>query len=164
MKTSLANAFAVVSECREYPSLATTQVVNAAQTLVRDIAARLHEIEPSTMGLLRCVGFTPEPMRCRFALRFQYPSGKSAVGTLRSLLVHEENSHGVQHTLSDRVLLARKLASAVLYMHTCDFVHKSTSRQRPHLHRRCATWERLSRVHISSCNRRTFPRGIRQRP
>ena len=112
-------------EYREYPSLATTQVVNATQTLVRDIAARLHEIEPSTMGLLRCAGFTSEPMRCRFALRFQYPAGKSAVGTLRSLLVHEENSHGVQHTLSDRVLLARKLASAVLYMHTCDFLHKS---------------------------------------
>jgi hypothetical protein len=114
-----------LAEFREYPSLATPQVVNATQALVRDIAARLHEIEPSTMGLLRCIGFTPEPTKCRFALRFHYPAGKSAVGTLQSLLVHKENRDGVQHPLGDRVLLARKLASAVLYMHTCDFVHKT---------------------------------------
>jgi hypothetical protein len=112
-------------EFREYPSLATAQVMNTTQALVRDLAVRLHEIEPSTMGLLRCNGYTAEPARCRFALRLQYPAGKDSVGTLHSLLVHEENSRGVQHSLGDRVLLARKLASAVLYMHTCDFVHKN---------------------------------------
>ena len=42
------------------------------------------------------------------------PSPRDA-GSL--LLVHEENSRGVQHSSGERVLLARKLASAVLCIH-----------------------------------------------
>jgi hypothetical protein len=115
----------VGGELVEYRAYSGPQALITTQLLVRDLAARLHEVEPSTMGLLRCRGFTPEPTQDRIALRFQYPAGKRAAGTLQSLLVHHENLAGVKHALSDRVLLARKLASAVLYMHICDFVHKN---------------------------------------
>lgn len=112
-------------EYRQYSALATPQIVAATQVLVREIAARLHEAESATRGLLSCKGFISEPLKCRFALRFNYPAGKNAVSTLQSLLMHKENAAGVKHSLSDRVALARRIASAVLYMHTCGFVHKS---------------------------------------
>lgn len=112
-------------EYRRYPALATPEVVAATQILVREIAARLHEAAPATKGLLCCKGFTPEPMKCRFALRFNYPAGRDSPKTLQSLLIHPANAGGIRHSLSDRVALARGIASAVLYMHTCGFVHKS---------------------------------------
>jgi len=78
------------------------------------------------MGLLRCNGFSAEPVRYRFALRFQYPVGKTRPHTLRHLLTHASNqSPGIRHSLSDRIALVRKLASAVLYVHSCGFVHKN---------------------------------------
>lgn len=112
-------------EYRQYSALATPQVVAATQVLVREIAARLHEAESATKGLLYCKGFTPEPTKYRFALRFNYPEGRDAPRTLQSLLMHPANAGGIKHSLSDRVALARGIASAVLYMHTCGFVHKS---------------------------------------
>ena len=112
-------------EYRQYSTLATPQVIAATQVLVREIAARLHEAESATKGLLCCKGFTPEPMKSRFALRFNYPAGRDAPKTLQSLLMHPANAGGTRHSLSDRVALARGIASAVLYMHTCGFVHKS---------------------------------------
>ena len=113
-------------EYRTYDARATPREINATRSLIRDFAAGLRESDPSTMGLLRCNGFSAEPVRYRFALRFQYPVGKTRPHTLRHLLTHASNqSPGIRHSLSDRIALVRKLASAVLYVHSCGFVHKN---------------------------------------
>jgi hypothetical protein len=111
-------------EFRNYSLQAPSQTIDATELLVRDLAARLHHIDPSTMGLLHCNGFTHDKLNRRFAVRFRYPAEKGTAQTLHSLLVHKSDN-GAQHPLSERVTLARKLASAVLYMHACEFVHKS---------------------------------------
>jgi hypothetical protein len=113
-------------EYREYDLGADTKQINTVRSTVRDFAAKLCRADPSVMGLLACNGYSAEPMQHRFALRFQYPAGKTNPHTLHHLLVHESNkSPGIRHSISDRINLARKLASAVLYLHSCDFVHKN---------------------------------------
>jgi len=113
-------------EFREYDLSADTKQINAIRSTVRDFAAKLRRAEPSVMGLLECNGYSAEPMQHRFALRFQYPAEKTNPHTLHNLLVHKLNkSPGIRHSMSDRINLARKLASAVLYLHSCDFVHKN---------------------------------------
>jgi len=113
-------------EFREYDSSADPIQINATRSTVRDFAAKLHRADPSVMGLLGCNGYSAEPLAHRFALRFQYPAEKTNPHTLHHLLVHESNkSPGIRHSISDRIHLACKLASAVLYLHSCDFVHKN---------------------------------------
>jgi hypothetical protein len=108
-------------EYRTYDASTAAEEIKATQSLIRDLAAGLHESDPSFMGLLHCNGFSAEPAYNRFALRFQYPVGKTKPQTLDCLL----RSQKVRHSLSDRLVLARKLASAVLYLHSCGFVHKN---------------------------------------
>jgi diadenosine tetraphosphatase ApaH/serine/threonine PP2A family protein phosphatase len=113
-------------EYRTYDARATPGEIKATRSLIRDFAAGLHESDPSTIGLLRCNGFSAEPVYNRFALRFQYPVGKTEPQTLEHLLTHASNqSPGIRHSLIDRIALVRKLASAVLYVPSCGFVHKN---------------------------------------
>lgn len=113
-------------EYRRYDGGAPPKEINALRIVVRDFAARLHAADPLVMGLLGCNGFSSEPLDHRFALRFLYPTGKTNPRTLQQLLIDRVNvSQGTKHSRSDRVELARKLASAVLYLHSCNFVHKN---------------------------------------
>jgi hypothetical protein len=115
-----------IVEYRTYDGHSTSKEINETRSLVRDIAAALKKSDPSIMGLLLCKGFSAEPLHYRFALHFDYPSGKTKPHTLQHLLTHPSNqSPGIRHSMSNRIDLARKLASAVLYMHSCGFVHKN---------------------------------------
>ena len=115
-----------IVEYRTYDTHATPKDINKTRSLVRDFAAGLRETDSSIMGLLQCNGFSPEPLQYRFALRFQFPIGKTNPHTLQHLLTHPSNQRpGIQHSMSDRIALVRKIASAVLYLHSCGFVHKN---------------------------------------
>jgi hypothetical protein len=110
----------------EYDPGADTRQTNTIRSTVRDFAAKLRRADPSVMGLLGCDGYSAEPIKYRFALRFQYPAGKTNPHTLHHLLIYKSNkSPGIRHSVSDRINLARKLTSAVLYLHSCDVVHKN---------------------------------------
>lgn len=114
-----------VIEFRAYNHIDTTKT-NKIRILVRNIAAKLSTVDPSIMGLLACNGYSTQRMPDRFALHFQYPSGKTNPRTLHHLLVDKLNkAAGICHSMSDRIDLARKLASAILYLHSCHFVHKN---------------------------------------
>ncbi len=89
---------------------------------MRDFATRLHSVDPVVMGLLKCKGFSNDAIGHKVALRFEYPSGKDNPRTLEQLLIDKQ---APKHSMSNRVALASKLASAVLYLHSCGFVHKN---------------------------------------
>jgi len=123
---SVVNGGGELVEFRDYDLRADTKQINTIRSTVRDFAAKLRRADPSVMGLLSCNGYSAEPLQHRFAFRFNYPGGKTSPHTLRYLLVHESNKlPGIRHSMSDRINLARKLASAVLYLHSCDLVHKN---------------------------------------
>ena len=113
-----------VIEFRPYDYADTTKA-NKIRIIVRNLAAKLNRVDPSVMGLLACNGYSTQRMPDRFALRFQYPTGKTNPHTLHHILVDKSNKSGIKHSMSDRINLARKIASAVLYLHSCNFVHKN---------------------------------------
>jgi serine/threonine protein kinase len=45
--------------------------------------------------------------------------------SLRNLLADQSNARGKKHSLSDCLQLAQSVATAVLYVHSCGFVHKN---------------------------------------
>ncbi|KAK0257831.1 hypothetical protein LTR91_017105 [Friedmanniomyces endolithicus] len=109
-------------EYRRYGSSAGPKEVNSLLRTVRDFATRLHSVDPVVMGLLKCKGFSNDAIGHKLALRFEYPTGKDNPRTLEHLLIDKQ---APKHSMSNRVALASKLASAVLYLHSCDFVHKN---------------------------------------
>lgn len=108
-----------------YSSSSDIAALNATRLVVRDIAARLRQADPQSMGIMNCVGYFQLPRKNRFALHFAYPDNLSNPRLLQSLLVDEKNKVvGLIHSMSDRLRLAKSLASAVFYMHAGGFVHK----------------------------------------
>lgn len=100
--------------------------INQTRGVVCKIATKLREVARSDHGILQCHGFSEEPANDRFALHFSSPSGKGNPRSLRNILVDpRKKERGKQHSLNDRVELAKALASAILYVHSFDFVHKN---------------------------------------
>jgi Protein tyrosine and serine/threonine kinase len=113
-------------EYRNYSDDLDKETVNSIGRTVRDLAASLQKADPSTMGILGCCGFSADPLSNRFALHFPYPMRKRNPRSLLNLLTDPRNKErGLVHPINDRINLARKIASAVLYVHSCDFVHKN---------------------------------------
>ncbi|KAF2494749.1 hypothetical protein BU16DRAFT_550586 [Lophium mytilinum] len=83
---------------------------------VRELARKLSHADPFTFGLLSCKG---HPSAFTFA--FRMPDGYSNPKSLRSLLVERD----LDHSLSDRFVIASQLAKSVGYIHTFGFVHKN---------------------------------------
>ncbi|KAK0941528.1 hypothetical protein LTR29_006907 [Friedmanniomyces endolithicus] len=109
-------------EYRRYGASAGPREINSLLVTVRDFATRLHSVDPVVMGLLKCKGFSNDAIGHKVALRFEYPIGKDNPRTLEQLLIDKQ---APKHSMSNRVALASKLASAVLYLHSCGFVHKN---------------------------------------
>jgi hypothetical protein len=142
-------AAAKLVEFRGYAG-ADARTVDVMRATVRNVAAELRRVDAATMGILECVGFSDEPLQQRFVLHFATPvplrsaagpvgDGDGAGGdgggagtddgdprSLRALLADERNKRlGKKHSISDRVRLAQRVATAVLYVHSCGFVHKN---------------------------------------
>ncbi|KAF9459302.1 hypothetical protein BDZ94DRAFT_1048266 [Collybia nuda] len=97
---------------------------NKSLRRVRDIVLILRSAD-ITMGILQCSGFDPNPTSFRCELVFPLPTGMKNPRTLRDLLTSPENAEGARHSLTERVRLATRLATAVLYVHTAKLVHKN---------------------------------------
>lgn len=120
------DAESVLIEYREYSDDADKRTVDALRATVRDIARKLREADADTMGILPCAGFAVDAFKHRFELHFCIPAGKENPRSLRDLLLDPSNKTlGTLHSLDERINLAKKIASAVLYVHSADFVHKN---------------------------------------
>lgn len=112
-------------EYRGYEGTDQTAIDQTRQVVCK-IATKLREVARSDQGILQCHGFSEEPTSDRFALHFCIPQGKGNPRSLRNILADPRNKErGKQHSLSDRVELAKALASAILYVHSFEFVHKN---------------------------------------
>ena len=113
-------------EYRNYSDSLDKETTNSIGRTVRDLAVSLQKSDPSTMGILGCCGYSADPLNSRFALHFPYPAGGKNPRSLRNLLTDPRNKErGLVHPINDRINLACKIASAVLYVHSCDLVHKN---------------------------------------
>ena len=88
---------------------------------VRELAVRLKKTDPSTFGLLTCLGAVQHQKKDSFSIIFRVPDNKSDLASLRARILENDTAH----SLSDRFRLATQLARAVSSIHTFDMVHKS---------------------------------------
>jgi hypothetical protein len=105
---------------------------NAERTTkeVRNLARILAEVDPSTFGLLKCRGVikvvnateSPPwgPPHSAFKFIFNIPPLLANPQSLRSILLS-----GSSYPLDERLDLAKRLASSILFVHTVQFVHKN---------------------------------------
>ena len=113
-------------ETRSYSDDIDTVTLNETRRTVRDIALILREADPSIMGVLQCHGFRHERRQNRFELHFMFPNGAHNPRSLRDLLKDSKYKDvGAVHPLNHRLDLAKKLASAVFFIHSGGFVHKN---------------------------------------
>jgi hypothetical protein len=88
---------------------------------IRDLARKLTKADPEMFSLLNCRGFLADQTQRNLKLVFKTPTGMFEPQSLRSVLLTGD----VNHSLSDRFLLATQLARAVCFVHTLGLVHKS---------------------------------------
>lgn len=120
------SATMILVEDRPYSHDIDTVALNRTRRTVRDIALILHEADSSTMGVLRCQGFRHDSDHSRFELHFNVPYGVNNPRSLRDIMKDPKYQDvGAVHPLNDRLNLAKKLASAVFFIHSGDWVHKN---------------------------------------
>ena len=91
---------------------------------VDNLARLLSMSDPSTLGLLACVGVIPLPSvnngePNQFQMLFKIPIGLVNPSSLRSILAEPPGP------LDDRFTIARCLARSIMSVHTAAFVHKN---------------------------------------
>ncbi|KAF8539318.1 hypothetical protein BDD12DRAFT_882701 [Trichophaea hybrida] len=124
--TQKPNTDCVLVEYREYSDDTDKRAINALRATVRDVAHKLWEADADTMSILPCTGFAADVLQNRFELHFRIPAGKENPRSLRDILLDPINrDRGIAHSLDERINLAKKIASAVFYVHSADFVHKN---------------------------------------
>lgn len=79
----------------------------------RDIATFLRRANPRIVSVLTCEGFRGN------IFKYRIPNNLDRPNSLRKALLNQ-----AKHTLDDRLLLMRKIASAILYVHAAGHVHK----------------------------------------
>ena len=93
---------------------------------VRELARKLVHADPIQFGLLQCYGVVRQlkphdTQQMYFTFVFRTVEGLSVPQSLRaSLLAGEAN-----HSLSDRLYIAKNLAKSISFVHTFGFVHKN---------------------------------------
>jgi hypothetical protein len=96
-------------------------IFDSSKDTVRELAVRLKSANPSTFGLLTCLGAVHIEKDNEFSLVFRMPNNMSDPETLRAKIMARDTTH----SLSDRFRLATQLARAVSSIHTFDMVHKN---------------------------------------
>ncbi|KAF4765608.1 hypothetical protein N7455_004869 [Penicillium solitum] len=92
---------------------------------VRSLAMRLQQVDATGFHLLKCHGVAritdPNTKQLlSFDFIFNFPKGCQKPQSLRSHLLSRAT-----HSLSDRISLAKQLATSVSYIHVLEFVHKN---------------------------------------
>jgi len=112
-------------EYHKYSAIASRTDLNSLKASVRSVADKLRNINSTAVGLLASIGFSHDEQNFQFGLVFSLPQGQRDPRSLRSLLHDPVNVHGIKHSINERLNVAKKLASALLYVHSCDLVHKN---------------------------------------
>lgn len=93
---------------------------------VRQLARKLSSVEPLNFGILQCRGVvrvaesrTKRPSSFDFVFQIPEELGNEPK-SLRDYLTSDLN-----HTLTNRIQLAKQLAKSISYVHTLGFVHKN---------------------------------------
>ena len=100
------------------------------EDIICELAVRLKGADPSTFGLLTCLGAVHQP-NDEFSIVFRIPDSSSSPEIPRAKASSPETLRAkmikgsIHHSLSDRFRLATQLARAVFHIHTFDMVHKS---------------------------------------
>ncbi|KAM0263415.1 hypothetical protein ACHAQJ_001271 [Trichoderma viride] len=87
----------------------------------RNFARRLRDSDPFTFGIFGCKGVVQQAENFNMAFLFRVPEGYTDICSVRQLLV----SGRAHDSLSDRLEMAKRLVSAVYYVHLYGFVHKN---------------------------------------
>ncbi|SPJ75942.1 uncharacterized protein FTOL_05673 [Fusarium torulosum] len=87
----------------------------------RELASRLRDSNPSTFGILKCIGIVRVPEKASFVFVSRVPEGYSTVQSCRQLLL----SGRTPDSLTKRLRIAQQLVTAVYYVHLYEFVHKN---------------------------------------
>lgn len=101
--------------------------VRYVRQIVRETARILSAADPHLMSILPCRGFIHRPELSRFDIVLTIPHQVQAAvpRSLRDLLTDPKYGNHTYHSLSERIQVARRLASAVFYVHTSKLVHKN---------------------------------------
>ncbi|KAK3625663.1 hypothetical protein LTR56_020275 [Elasticomyces elasticus] len=102
----------------------TGDYVGSATQDIRRLASKLRRVDPKTFGILQCRGAiklyaSPGARLTAFHVILKAPS-TGEPHTLRENLTNRTD-----HTLTQRMTLAKRLATSVSYVHTLGFVHKN---------------------------------------
>ena len=84
-------------------------VSNLSKEAVRNLVVKLESTNPSTFGLLTCLGAVHDQKKNEFSFIFRMPDNMSHPETLRTSIIVSNSSH----SLSNRFRLATQLARAV---------------------------------------------------
>ena len=96
----------------------------ATRIRVLTLAQMLHASKPKSLCAPACVGYIDDvAAHGQFGWIFAMPLGSTRTTTLRSLHSILGNAR-CKPTLTQRVTLAWKLASSLLHLHTCGWLHK----------------------------------------
>lgn len=116
-----------LAEIKGYGSASDVDKKNVALEVTKALALRLAWADPKTMGMLRSDGFWDDTNFHRFVLQFPCPDGMKNPRTLQDLLTETVNEKGLVHSLTDRVNLAKKITSGLLFVHAAGFLHKKVN-------------------------------------
>ncbi|KAK4962615.1 hypothetical protein LTR10_000242 [Elasticomyces elasticus] len=102
----------------------TGDYVGDATRDIRRLASKLRRVDPKTFGILQCRGaikiYANQGARLTsFHVVFKAASS----GEPHTLREHLTNH--TDHTLTERLIVAKRLATSVSYVHTLGFVHKN---------------------------------------
>jgi len=108
--------------------------LKSKQAELGEFAAALNYLDSSISGLPKCIGFFYEStLSPRFGLIYQLPT--NAGGNFASFkeVIAATDSNGrrmkLRHSLNHRLEFARKLATAVFFVHSIGWVHKAIRSQ-----------------------------------
>jgi hypothetical protein len=100
------------------------------QAELGEFAATLNYLDSSISGLLKCIGCFYEPtLAPRFGLIYELPTnagGKFA--SFKDIVIARDDSGRrlkLKHSLNHRLEFAKKLATAVFFVHSIGWVHKA---------------------------------------
>lgn len=107
--------------------------ISAARTDAENLAKKLKHIDPSVFGLLNCHGLVKRKNKTSghltsIDLIFRFPTNPTSppdVGKPLGISLRERLMQPSSLSLTRVLEIARQLASAVSFIHTCEFVHKN---------------------------------------
>jgi hypothetical protein len=138
-----------ILEFRLHLGPAESYVLDDTTAELGELVAALNYLDSSVTGLLRCLGYFYDPVPLpRFGLIYQLPIGSHGdfipFKTLLSARDCEGRRSKLRYSLNQRLEFARKLATAVFFVHSLGWVHKAIRSQNILLFGRTSYRERQS--------------------